>query len=52
MSDTVLLTSKQVKYIVGIRHNTIYRLMCLCQFPDPIQIAPGSVRWRKAELEA
>lgn len=51
MPEIILLTRQQVEKIVGIRRSTIYKLMRLGRFPEPIKISPGCVRWRKAELE-
>ena len=51
MSDIALLTRQQVEKIVGIKRSTIYKLMRSGMFPEPIRIGPGSVRWRKSELE-
>ena len=51
MSELVLLTRQQVEKIVGIRRSTIYKLMRLGQFPEPIKISPGCVRWRWEELK-
>lgn len=51
MSDIVLLTRQQVEKMLGIRRSTVYKLMRQGKLPEPIQITPGCVRWRKAELE-
>ena len=51
MSDIELLTRQQVEKILGIRRSTVYKWIRQGRLINPIQLSPGSVRWRKSELE-
>ena len=50
MTDT-LLTRRQVEGRTGLARSSIYRLMRLQKFPEPIRIGERAVRWSTQELE-
>ena len=47
-----LLRRSQVEQLCQLSCSTIYRLMRLGQFPEPIRIGPRAVRWSLREIEA
>ena len=47
-----LLRRSEVERRCQISRSTIYRLMRLGQFPEPIRIGPRAVRWSRREIEA
>lgn len=49
---TKLLTRNEVEDLVRLRRSSIYRLMRLGLFPEPIQLGKRAVRWRTSEIEA
>ncbi len=49
MTD-ILLTRQQVEARTGLARSSIYRLMRLGRFPEPLRIGERAVRWSEAEL--
>ena len=49
-NDERLLTRHEVEQRTGLRRASIYRLMRLGQFPEPIRIGPRAVRWPESEI--
>ena len=47
-----LLRRQEVERRCQLSRSTIYRLMRLGQFPEPIRIGPRAVRWSLREIEA
>jgi prophage regulatory protein len=47
-----LLPLRAVRAATGQGSSTIYRKMAIGAFPRPLQIGPGSVRWRTSEIIA
>ena len=47
-----LLGWPQVRDITGLSRTTAWRLQNAGAFPQPVQLSPGRVAWRKAELDA
>ena len=41
----------EVKARFGISHSTIYRWMGKGEFPKPVKLGAGSVRWPETELD-
>ena len=52
MQHDELLTRRDVEKRCRIARTTIYRLMRVGQFPEPIRIGPRAVRWSQREIEA
>jgi prophage regulatory protein len=54
MTDTAdyLLPRKTVEKLSGLSRATIYRLISKNQFPRPLSIGTGSVRWRQSDVIA
>ena len=46
-----LLRRQEVEQLCQLSRSTIYRLMRLGQFPEPIRIGPRAVRWSLREIE-
>ena len=46
-----LLTRHEVESRCGISRTTVYRLMRLGQFPEPIRVGQRAVRWPESEIE-
>ncbi|MCY4420562.1 MAG: AlpA family phage regulatory protein [Gammaproteobacteria bacterium] len=46
-----LLRRKEVEKITALSCGTIYRLIKVEDFPKPIKMGGGSVRWHKKEIE-
>ena len=47
-----LLTRRQVETRCQLARTTIYRLMRLGQFPEPIRVGVRAVRWREDDIAA
>ena len=47
-----LLNKQDVLARLGFKTSTLYRLMRLGEFPQPIRIGPRIVRWPESEIEA
>ena len=52
MHERELLMAKQVAKLLDVSRRTIYRWLKTGSFPQPIKLSPGTVRWRRAELQA
>ena len=52
MSDYQLLRITEVSKLVGLGKTSIYALLSKNRFPQPLRVAPGSVRWRRSDIEA
>ena len=50
MSDDRLLRREDVEVRTGLARSSIYRLMRLGRFPEPLRIGDRAVRWSEAEL--
>lgn len=50
MIEPMLLTRPQVEKLTQISRSSIYAHMKNGQFPEPIKIGPGAVRWYKDEV--
>ena len=46
-----LLTRREVEARCGLSRSSLYRLMRLGRFPEPIRVAIRAVRWREREIE-
>ena len=51
MQDS-LLRRREVERIAGVSRSSIYRLMQESDFPRPVRIGPGTVRWKASDIEA
>lgn len=52
MNTPQLLTYQEVLRLTGIRSRaTIWRHIRKGSFPHPVNIGPGRLRWRKAEID-
>lgn len=47
-----LLRRREVETITGLSRSTIYRLMQKGDFPKPVRIGPGAVRWKVSDIKA
>jgi prophage regulatory protein len=47
-----MLRSATVVAVTGLSRATIYRLMLKDEFPKPVQLSPGCVAWRQADVAA
>lgn len=47
-----LLRRPIVEAMCGIGTSCLYKLMRDGDFPRPLRIAPGAVRWRRSEVQA
>ncbi len=47
-----LLRRREVERITGVSRSSIYRLMQDSDFPRPVRIGPGAVRWKASEIMA
>lgn len=47
-----LLRLRDVERKTGLSSTTIYRQMAEGTFPRPLQLGPGSVRWRETKIDA
>ena len=47
-----LLRVAEVAELVGLKRPTIYKRLKAGDFPVPLRISPGAVRWPLAEVEA
>ena len=47
-----LLRRRQVEEITGLSRSSIYRLMQEGEFPRPVRVGPGAVRWKASDLAA
>ena len=53
MSETIkLMTKKEVQETVKMSGSNIYRLMSLKQFPKPVKVGTGAVRWVESEVQS
>ncbi len=41
-----LLRRREVEKITGLSRSSIYRLMEISDFPRPVRIGPGAMRWK------
>ena len=48
--DLELLTKQEVSKVTKMCGSNIYRLMKLGEFPKPVKIGTGAVRWVKSEI--
>ncbi|MDE0341945.1 MAG: AlpA family phage regulatory protein [Deltaproteobacteria bacterium] len=48
----LLLERREVEELTGLSCASIYRLMRLKRFPEPLKISERAVRWKAAEIEA
>ena len=46
-----LLPRREVERIVGMRRSAIYARMRRGDFPEPVRLGPGSVRWKLSEVQ-
>ena len=46
-----MLRRREVESLCGLHRSTIYRLMSLDQFPQPVRIGLKAVRWPESELK-
>ena len=51
MSDK-FLRREDVEAMTGLSRSSIYRLMRLGKFPEPVKIGENAVRWPESELTA
>jgi predicted DNA-binding transcriptional regulator AlpA len=47
-----LLRLSDVMLVTSIGSSTIYRKIATNQFPRPVRLGPGSVRWKASEVSA
>lgn len=47
-----LLRRRDVERITGVSRSSIYRLMQEGEFPRPVRVGPGAVRWKASDIEA
>ncbi len=47
-----LLRRQQVEEIAGLSRSSIYRQKDAGEFPPPVRVSPGAVRWRESEVMA
>jgi prophage regulatory protein len=47
-----LLRLREVEEKVGLKRSTIYRRIAAESFPPPIDLGPGTVRWRLSDVDA
>ena len=52
MTTERMLRRREVENLCGLHASTIYRLMSLDQFPQPVRIGLKAVRWPESELKA
>ena len=45
-----LMTRREVEQMVRMSTSNLYRLMSLGQFPRPIRVGSGAVRWIQSEI--
>jgi predicted DNA-binding transcriptional regulator AlpA len=51
-ADPALLSKKQVAHLLGVCIRTVERYLALPQFPVPVRLPHGHLRWRRSEVEA
>ncbi|MCI0464711.1 MAG: helix-turn-helix domain-containing protein [Gemmataceae bacterium] len=51
-SGDELLSKKQVARMLGVCVRTVQRYLALAQFPTPVRLPHGHLRWRRSEVEA
>jgi len=51
-SGATLLRLSDVMLATSIGSSTIYRKIAAGQFPRPLRLGPGSVRWKASEVSA
>ena len=49
--QALMMRRAEVLQYVGISHQTLYELMRREEFPRSVKIGPGSVRWRKDQID-
>ena len=49
-TDDRLLRREEVETRCGIPRSTIYRLMRLGEFPEPVKVGQRAVRWIESEI--
>ena len=47
-----LMRRREVEKITGMSRSSIYRLMQESDFPRPLRIGPGAVRWKASDIIA
>lgn len=47
-----LVTRPEVEKATRLSRSSLYRLMRLGRFPEPIKVSERAVRWRSTEVEA
>ena len=50
--STVLLRMRSVMKITGLGRSTIYRLIAIHEFPNPVRLTSRAVGWRSTDIEA
>lgn len=46
-----LLRLKEVEAKTGIGRSSVYKYMSEGRFPLPLQLGPGTVRWKQSEID-
>lgn len=52
MDEPRMLRREQVERRVGLGKSAIYKLIAEGDFPRPLRLTPGAVRWRVEEVDA
>ena len=50
--DSIIYRERDVLAVLGISKATLWRWRRAGQFPDPIQLGPNTVAWRRDEVES
>lgn len=50
MADTSYLSDKQVAARYAVHQKTVWRWSRNGEFPKPVRLTPGCVRWRDSDL--
>ena len=50
LDELSLMRRAEVLRVCGFSKSTLYQLIDREQFPEPVQIGPRSVRWRKSDV--
>ena len=52
MKIDALLRRQKVEELTGLSCSSIYRLMALGEFPEPVRVGPRATRWPQSEIVA
>lgn len=51
-APAALLNIETVKMLTGLSRSTIYRMIAVGSFPEPVKVGPKTSRWRAGKINA